>query len=64
MDALLTDGRERIVCVEVARNVYGVEVADRILVLAKGRQVTTLERPEISLERVVNLAFGIEREAA
>ena len=41
-----------------------VEVADRILVLAKGRQVATLERPEVSLERVVNLAFGIEREAA
>ena len=41
-----------------------IEVADRVLVLAKGRQVALLERSEASLQRVVNLAFGVEVEAA
>jgi ABC-type sugar transport system ATPase subunit len=41
-----------------------VEIADRILVLAKGRRVAVLERPEISLERVLTLAFGVAEEAA
>ena len=41
-----------------------VEIADRVLVLAKGRQVALLERSEASLERVVNLAFGVEEAAA
>ena len=41
-----------------------IEVADRVLVLAKGRQVALLERSEASLQRVVNLAFAVEGEAA
>ncbi len=41
-----------------------VEVADSVLVLAKGRQVAMLERSEATLERVLNLAFAVEAEAA
>ena len=41
-----------------------VEIADRVLVLAKGRQVAILEREDLSLERVLTMTFGVEGEAA
>ena len=41
-----------------------VELADRVLVLAKGQQATILERGELSLERVLAMTFGVEGEAA
>ena len=41
-----------------------VEIADRVLVLARGRQVAILEREDLSLERVLTMTFGVEGEAA
>ena len=41
-----------------------VELADRVLVLAKGQQAAILERGELSLERVLAMTFGVEGEAA
>ena len=41
-----------------------VEIADRVMVLAKGRQVAILEREDLSLERVLTMTFGVEGEAA
>ena len=41
-----------------------VELADRVLVLAKGRQATILDRAELSLERVLAMTFGVDEEAA
>lgn len=41
-----------------------IENADRILVLAKGRQRALLPRAEASLERVLNLVFAVEGAAA
>ena len=41
-----------------------LEIADRTLVLNKGRQVAMLERSEASLERVLNLVFEVEGEGA
>ena len=41
-----------------------LEVADRSLVMVKGRQVATLERSEASLERVLKLLFAVEKNAA
>jgi ABC-type sugar transport system ATPase subunit len=41
-----------------------VQMADRILVLAKGRQVAMLDHSEATLERVLNLVFAVEGSAA
>ena len=41
-----------------------VELADRVLVLAKGQQTAILERGGLSLERVLAMTFGVEGEAA
>ncbi len=41
-----------------------VEVADRVLVLAKGQQAAILERAELSLERVLAMTFDVDGEAA
>ena len=41
-----------------------VELADRVMVLAKGRQAAILERADLSLERVLAMTFGVDEEAA
>ena len=41
-----------------------LQVADRVLVLAKGRQMAMLEHAEATLERVLNLVFAVEGAAA
>lgn len=41
-----------------------VDLADRVLVLARGRQAAILDHDEISLERVLTMTFGLEGEAA
>jgi ABC-type sugar transport system ATPase subunit len=40
-----------------------VAAADRVLVLARGRSIATLERWEASVERILNLVFRIEAAA-
>lgn len=40
-----------------------VEHADRILVMARGRQIATLEGEEASVERILNLIFAVDRGA-
>jgi ABC-type sugar transport system ATPase subunit len=40
-----------------------VASADRVLVLARGRSIATLERWEASVERILNLVFRIEAAA-
>jgi len=37
-----------------------VEHADRILVMARGKQITTLDGHEASVERILNLIFAVE----
>jgi ABC-type sugar transport system ATPase subunit len=38
-----------------------VEHSDRVLVMARGRQIATLEAAEASVERILNLIFAVER---
>ena len=40
-----------------------VEHSDRVLVMARGRQIATLEAAEASVERILNLIFAVERRA-
>ena len=41
-----------------------VEHADRILVMARGKQIATLEGQEASVERILNLIFAVEGRPA
>jgi rhamnose transport system ATP-binding protein len=41
-----------------------VEHADRILVMARGKQIATLEGQEASVERILNLIFAVESRPA
>ena len=41
-----------------------VELADRVLVLARGRQAAVLDGADLSLERVLTMTFGVDGEAA
>ena len=41
-----------------------VDLADRVLVLAKGRQAAILDHDALSLERVLTMTFGVDGEAA
>ena len=41
-----------------------VEHADRILVMARGKQIATLEGHETSVERILNLIFAVESRPA
>jgi ABC-type sugar transport system ATPase subunit len=38
-----------------------VEHSDRVVVMARGRQIATLEAAEASVERILNLIFAVER---
>ena len=37
-----------------------VEYADRILVMARGKQIAMLDGAEASVERILNLIFAVE----
>ena len=37
-----------------------VEHADRVLVMARGRQIALLDGTETSVERILNLIFAVE----
>ena len=39
-----------------------VEVSDRIVVLARGRSIATLDRAEASVQKILNLVFNVEEE--
>ena len=39
-----------------------VEHSDRVLVMAHGKQIATLEAAEASVERILNLIFAVERQ--
>ena len=41
-----------------------VEHADRILVMARGKQIATLDGHEASVERILNLIFAVEDRPA
>jgi ABC-type sugar transport system ATPase subunit len=40
-----------------------VECADRVLVLARGRLVGEIDQPDVSVARILRLAFEVERSA-
>jgi ABC-type sugar transport system ATPase subunit len=40
-----------------------VESADRVLVLARGRLVGEVDRPDATVERILRLAFEVEHPA-
>jgi ABC-type sugar transport system ATPase subunit len=41
-----------------------VEHADRILVMARGKPIATLDGHEASVERILNLIFAVENRPA
>jgi ABC-type sugar transport system ATPase subunit len=41
-----------------------VEHADRILVMARGKQIAMLDGTEASVERILNLIFAVESRPA
>ena len=52
------DGHKRIYMPEEV-----VEISDRILVLGRGRSLGTLEGERCSVRDILELAFGVERQA-
>jgi len=41
-----------------------VEHADRVLVMARGRQIAELDGAQATVERILNLIFAVERRPA
>jgi ABC-type sugar transport system ATPase subunit len=41
-----------------------VEYSDRVLVMARGRQIGLLDGREASVERILNLIFAVENRPA